>query len=131
MEICFLTLEEILEIHADQIYHYGGKAGIRDLNLLISAAGQPCAKFQGQFLHKSLQDKAAAYLFHLCQNHPFIDGNKRAALVSMLVFLDMNNHPVDYPEEDLEKLTFSVAEGKTKKQEISDFLIKTAPIYSQ
>jgi len=73
-------------------------------------------------LHKSLHDKAAAYLFHICQNHPFIDGNKRVALVSMLVFLDLNGESIDYDEESLEDLTLSVAKGKIKKEGIVTFL---------
>ncbi len=64
--------------------------------------------FDGKYLHKSLYDKAAAYLFHICQNHPFIDGNKRVALVSALMFLAMNNSPIDYNEKSLEQLVRSV-----------------------
>lgn len=89
MVIYFLSLEDVLEIHADQIQRYGGKMGIRDQKLLLSAIAQPSSKFDGKYLHKSLHKKAAAYLFHICMNHPFIDGNKRVALVSMLVFLDL------------------------------------------
>jgi death-on-curing protein len=118
----FLTLEDVLEIHGDQIKRYGGRMGIRDQNLLLSAIAQPPSQFNGQYLHKSLHDKAAAYLFHICQNHPFIDGNKRVALVSMLVFLDLNGESIDYNEETLEDLTLSVAEGKIKKQKIAKIL---------
>lgn len=123
--IYFLTLEDVLEIHADQIKNYGGRMGIRDQNLLLSAIAQPQSQFHGQYLHKSLHDKAAAYLFHLSQNHSFIDGNKRVALVSKLVFLDLNKVSIDYEEEALEELTFSVARGELKKTEISSFLIKS------
>lgn len=124
MQPYFLTLEDVLEIHADQIKRYGGKSGIRDKNLLLSAIAQPYSTFDGQHLHKTLHDKAAAYLFHICQNHPFIDGNKRAALVSALIFLAMNHQAIDYNEKTLELLTFSVAEGKIKKDEIAAVLLK-------
>jgi death-on-curing protein len=67
---------------------------------------------------------SAAYLFHICQNHPFIDGNKRVATVSSLMFLIMNDYSIDYNENDLEKMTRSVAAGKTKKNEIALFLSK-------
>lgn len=123
MELYFLTLEDILEIHADQIKRYGGKKGIRDQNLLLSAIAQPHMTFEGQYLHRTIHDKAAAYLFHLCQNHPFIDGNKRVATVSALVFLAMNDQPIDFNENKLETFVRSVAEGKAKKKEISIFLI--------
>ncbi len=124
MNLYFLTLEDILEIHADQIDRYGGKRGIRDQNLLLSAIAQPMSTFDGGYLHKTIHDKAAAYLFHICQNHPFIDGNKRAALVAALLFLTMNDCAIDYNENALEKLTRSVAEGKSKKDEIANFLSK-------
>lgn len=124
MAIYFLTLEDVLAIHVDQIKQYGGQLGIRDQNLLLSAIAQPSSQFSGQFLHLSLHDKAAAYLFHICQNHPFIDGNKRVGLVSMLVFLDLNGESIDYDEEALESLTRSVAEGKMKKGGIVTFLLE-------
>ena len=123
MAIYFLSLEEIFEIHTDQIKRYGGKMGIRDQNLLLSAIAQPPAQFNGEYLHQSLHDKAAAYLFHICQNHPFIDGNKRVALVSLLVFLDLNGESIDYIEEDLENLTLKVAGGKMRKEGITKFLL--------
>src|SRR3989337_3893914 len=68
--------------------------------------------FDGQYLHKTLHEKASAYLFHLCQNHPFIDGNKRVAHVSALMFLSMNDCSIDYNERALEQLVRGVAEGE-------------------
>lgn len=124
MTLYFLSLEDVLEIHSDQIKRYGGRMGIRDQNLLLSAIAQPPSQFHGQYLHKFLHDKAAAYLFHICQNHPFIDGNKRVALVSMLVFLDLNGESINYEEEALEDLTISVATGKTNKEKIASFLVE-------
>jgi death-on-curing protein len=124
MEIYFLTLDDVLEIHNDQIKRYGGKTGIRDQGLLLSAIAQPFSTFDGQYLHKTISDKAGTYLFHICQNHPFIDGNKRTALVSALMFLAMNNCPIDYEETALEQLVRAVAEGKTKTDTIADFFSK-------
>jgi len=124
MELYFLTLEDVLEIHKDQLDRYGGHKGIRDQNLLLSAIAQPLSTFEGQYLHKSMADKAAAYLFHICKNHPFIDGNKRAATVSALMFLALNDQSYDFKEDAIEKLGFSVAEGKIKKEQISAFLSK-------
>lgn len=77
MEPVFLSLDEVLEIHEQQIERYGGSAGLRDAALLESAVATPQATFGGEFLHGSIPAMAAAYLFHLCQNHALIDGNKR------------------------------------------------------
>jgi death-on-curing protein len=84
--IKFLTLSEVLVILEDQIRNYGGIYGVRDLNLLSSAIYMPQSSFDGEYLHKTIPAMAAAYAFHICQNHPFIDGNKRVALASSLVF---------------------------------------------
>jgi death on curing protein len=88
MEPRFLELDEILEIHRDQIERYGGATGIRDLALLRSAVAMPSAGVAGEYLHRDLIEIAGAYLFHLVMNHPFIDGNKRVGTVAALVFLE-------------------------------------------
>ncbi len=124
MEIYFLTLDDMLKIHIDQIRRYGGRGGIRDQGLLLSAIAQPSSTFDGQYLHKTISDKAGAYLFHICQNHPFIDGNKRVALVSALLFLAMNDHSIDYQEIVLENLVRGVAEGTLQKGAVLEFFAK-------
>ena len=86
----FLTLAEVSLIHQDQISRYGGSFGLRDSTLLSSALAMPESSYSGAFLHEDIFQMASAYLFHICQNHPFIDGNKRVALASCLVFLDLN-----------------------------------------
>ena len=91
----FLSLGEILEIHRDQIERYGGDAGIRDLGLLQSALAVPASGFGGRYLHSDLFEMAAAYLFHLVQNHPFVDGNKRTGAVAALVFLSLNGIEIE------------------------------------
>src|SRR5438128_11544386 len=107
----FLTLDEVLAIHRDQIARYGGAPGIHDPGLLQSALAQPQAGFGGQFLHTDLFEMAAAYLFHIVQNHPFIDGNKRVGAVSAIVFLRMNNQDINATEDELEALVLTLAQG--------------------
>ncbi len=114
-KITFLTLAEVVEIHADQIERYGGGSGIRDINLLSSAAAMPYASFQGQFLHADLFEMAAAYAFHICQNHPFVDGNKRTALAAALVFLELKDISLSDSEEKLYHSMMSLASGTLDK----------------
>jgi death on curing protein len=118
----FLTLDEVLAIHVDQIARYGGSPGVRDLGLLQSALAQPHATFGGRFLHADLIAMAAAYLFHIVQNHPFIDGNKRVGTVAAIVFLDLNGLELDAPEDQLEALVLSVAQGQSNSAAIDAFL---------
>ena len=96
---CFLTLDEVLAIHADQIRRYGGRSGIRDLALLQSALGTPETTFEGDYLHTSAFEMAAAYLFHISRNHPFVDGNKRVAFFATDVFLRLNGWRLDVDDE--------------------------------
>ncbi len=105
---------------------YGGEHGVRDLGLLESAVAQPRATFGGNFLHKDLFEMAAAYLFHIVQNHPFLDGNKRTGAVAALVFLDFNSIEINVPEGSLYDLTISVVTGQTGKPQIADFFRKMA-----
>ena len=113
--ISFLTLAEVIEIHNDQLRRYGGAPGMRDIALLSSALAMPYASFSGELLHADLIDMAAAYAFHISQNHPFIDGNKRTALASALVFLDMNGIRISGPSGDLFDAMISIATGKMNK----------------
>jgi death-on-curing protein len=78
----FLDLEEVLEFHAGQLALYGGREGIRDQGLLESALAQPSSTMFGNYLHEDMPAMAAAYLFHIAENQPFIDGNKRTALMA-------------------------------------------------
>ena len=118
----FLTLDEILGIHADQIRTYGGRSGLRDLQLLQSAIAMPETTFDGEYLHPSVFEMAAAYLFHLARNHPFVDGNERAALMCALVFLGLNGQRLRADAEDLYALVDGVAAGAVDKAEVSVFL---------
>lgn len=85
--IRFLNVQEVINIHDLLVMKYGGLMGLRDLGLLSSAVETPKAQINKKFLHKSIYEKAAAYLFHLCKNHPFLDGNKRTAAASSLIVL--------------------------------------------
>ncbi len=122
MSPLFLSLEDVLELHEDQINRYGGSAGIRDLGLLLSAIEMPKASFGGQFLHEDLYAMSAAYLFHIVQNHPFIDGNKRAGLAAVIAFMGLNNLKVKADKAALTDLVLSVAQGKADKGAIAKFL---------
>ncbi len=118
----FLTLAEVLTILRDQIARYGGDFGVRDIGLVSSAIAVPQASFEGKHLHADLYEMGAAYAFHLCQNHPFVDGNKRVALASALVFLDLNGVTIEDPDDRLYPLMMSVASGRTQKPEIATVL---------
>jgi death-on-curing protein len=111
----FLSLDEVLEIHQQQIERYGGSAGIRDSGGLQSALATPQATFDGEFLHPSIPAMAAAYLFHLCQNHAFIDGNKRVGANAAITFLLMNGWEPDFEPDDLADLVLAVASGVMEK----------------
>jgi death-on-curing protein len=121
-EPLFLTLDEVLGIHADQIRRYGGQEGLRDLALLQSATGMPEATFEGEFLHGTLFEMAAAYLFHIARNHPFVDGNKRTALMCALVFLGLNGRRLNAQPDALYELVDGVASGSVDKAEVAVFL---------
>jgi death-on-curing protein len=123
----FLNLAEVLEIHRDQIERYGGQPGIRDPGLLRSALAMPAAGFGGQYLHEDPVEMAAAYLFHIARNHPFIDGNKRTGAVAALVFLSLNDLEIEAEEESFAQTVFAVAEGKRGKADIAAFLRERAP----
>jgi len=118
----FLTLDEVLSLHEDQIERHGGSGGVRDLGLLQSAIGMPMATFGGEFLHQSLFEMAAAYLFHICRNHPFLDGNKRTAVAAALIFLELNGIEIDAVESKFYALVTGVAEGRVMKAEVAVFL---------
>lgn len=122
MNVVFLTLDEVLALQADQIERYGGRPGIRDLGLLQSALGTPRATFGGRFLHGSLHEMAAAYLFHLVRDHPFIDGNKRVGLAALLAFLGLNSRWLEADPGELEDLVRDVAAGKVSKAEVAVFV---------
>jgi death-on-curing protein len=122
---CFhLTVDIVREIHAEAIARFGGSDGVRDLALLESAVAAPQASFGGQSPYADLQEVAAAYLFYICRNHPFVDGNKRAALGACLVFLRLNGiePPADGPQ--WEELTLAVAASELDREQTTTTLRK-------
>ena len=121
MEPTFLTIDEVLTIHRDQITRYGGSEGVRDWDLLQSATAMPAATFAGQLLHCDLCEMAAASLFHLVQNHPFIDGNKRVGAVAAFVFLALNGVRPTADNDTYADLVLAVARGETAKSAVAEF----------
>jgi death on curing protein len=120
-EYDFLSVEDVLDIHIDQLQRYGGLSGIRDQCLLESAIAMPQATFDGNYVHSDLFEMAAAYLFHLGRNHPFLDGNKRTATVSALVFLRLNDYDLNTDNEILTSTVLDVIAGKISKAELAQF----------
>ncbi len=118
----FVPEELVMIIHSDLLQRYGGTTGLRDHALLQSALAQPKITVGREFVHKSLFDKAAAYGFHLCRNHPFIDGNKRVAFVLMDLFLQRNGWEVVANEEDVYSLMIDLSSGKVSKTQLSSWL---------
>jgi len=120
---CFhLTAEIVREIHAEAIRAFGGSHGVRDKVLLESAVAAPQARLCGQSPYADLIEVAAAYLFYLCRNHPFIDDNKRMALGACLVFLRLNGAMPAPDGPDWEELTLSIASGAVGREEVTQRL---------
>jgi len=118
----FLSIEEVLALHAEQIRLFGGSTGLRDRGLLESAIGSAAATFDGAFLNETPFDMAAAYLYGICRNHPFLDGNKRTAVATALVFLELNGVWLEADEDVFYDLVIGVATGNVDKSTIASFL---------
>ncbi len=124
MEFRFLYLEDVLELHEMQIESYGGATGIRDSGLLESAVMMAQASFGGEYVHKNVFEMAAAYAFHIAENQPFVDGNKRTALASALVFLDWHNVEINDPQEELFHAMIGLAQKTLDKLGLAGLLLK-------
>jgi death-on-curing protein len=111
----FLDLDEVLLIHREQLLRFGGGDGLRDQGLLESAIAMPRASFGGQYVHESLFAMAAAYAFHIAENQPFLDGNKRTAVLSAVVFLEINGYVVLEPPSFFYDAMIAIAERKLDK----------------
>lgn len=118
----FLSVEDVLFLHADTIAVDGGSEGVRDHGLLDAAVAMPRQQFGGEFLHEDLAAMASAYLFHIAQNHPFVDGNKRAAVLSALVFLTLNGVKKLPAPVNLEATTRQVAAGEMSKEQLTKWV---------
>jgi death-on-curing protein len=117
---CFhLSVEMVREIHAEAIGRFGGSDGVRELALLESAVAAPQASFGGQSPYEDIPEVAGAYLFYLCQNHPFIDGNKRVALGACIVFLRLNDIEPQADGPEWEELTLAVASSQLDREQVT------------
>ena len=121
MEIYFLDLQEIKSIHKYQIEKYGGIHGLRDQNLLESAINYQQAMFGQQYLHVDICSMAAAYMYAIIKNHPFVDGNKRTGLVAAVLFLAYNDFFIDAKDDELFDLAIATATSKMTEAEITLF----------
>ena len=119
--IVFLSVSDVIEIHERIIVEFGGHPGLRDRGLLESAVAMPHAMFSGQYLHPELSEMAAAYQFHLCANHPFVDGNKRVAVTAAEVFLLANGLELHCADEGLEEITLGTASSLLTKEQVTKF----------
>lgn len=119
--VLFLSLEQILAIHSDQVDRYGGSHGIRDIALLESAVFRPQSSFGGMDLYPSVFGKAAALIHSIIHNHPFLDGNKRTGIVSGIVFLEINNYSLRVSQKDLVGTAIAIATNKMDLEEIASW----------
>jgi death-on-curing protein len=124
----FLQVLEVLEIHRNQIELYGGADGLRDVGLLLSAVEMPRSGVGGQYFHNDLFEMAAAYLFHIVRNHPFVDGNKRTGLVAAIVFLELNDITIEADDDELTEFVLEVVAGAHEKSAIAARLRQWAGI---
>ncbi len=120
MDIRFLTIDEVLLFHEMQLMRYGGAPGVRDLGMLESAVAMPQAGFGEQYLHSDLFEMAAAYLFHIVMNHPFVDGNKRTGTHAALVFLADHGYTFSLSEDEKYDLVIGVCEGSVTKGRLAE-----------
>jgi len=128
LDSCFhLTVEIVREIHKEAIARFGGSEGVRDGALLESAVAAPQASFGGRSPYRDLTEVAAAYLFYLCRNHPFVDGNKRAALGACVIFLRLNGVEPKPDGPAWEELVLAIASGSLDREEATMKLRELLP----
>ena len=124
LEPKFLTFDQVLALQKMHIEEFGGLHGVKDEGLLASALAQVESGFGNEYFHKDLYEMAAAYLFHLVNNHAFTDGNKRIAAMTAVVFLEINGLNVVADEDEFEKLVMDAAQSLKTKEQIADFFRK-------
>ena len=127
-DLVFLTLDDILEIHAQQLTRWGGSDGLRDRGGLAAAIAQPEATFGGEYLHEDLFAMAAAYAFHIAESQAFIDGNKRVGLNAALLFLDLNGFVILDPEESLFEAMIAIGTRRMTKEALARLLRDLADV---
>ncbi len=119
-----LNVDIVREIHAEALRQFGGLGGVRDENLLESAVLTPQSSFGGKSPYADIVDIAAAYLFYICRNHPFIDGNKRTAMMASIIFLRLNGIEPRPDSERWEKLMLDVAASRLDRDQTTARLRK-------
>ena len=120
--IRYLLIEQVIQIHDSLIDKFGGLKGLRDRSLLESSIANPTTSVFGQEMYPSVFDKASCYLFSISRNHPFLDGNKRTASMSSIIFLRSNGNVVEYEENEFLEFVILVAEGKKSREQVSSYL---------
>lgn len=118
----FLTVDNVLRLHAQSIERFGGRDGVRDIGLLESAVGMPMATYGGELLHPDIAAMAGAYLFHISKAHAFVDGNKRTAWAAALVFVVLNGHDIEASNDEVIEIGLAVADGSMAKSELIERL---------
>jgi death-on-curing protein len=121
-QIYHITVDVVREIHAEAVSRFGGSQGVRDVSLLESAVAAPQASFGGTSIYSDAPEMAAAYLFFLCSNDPFVDGNKRTALGAAIVFLRLNGFTTKSDGKEWEELTLDVASSKIDREQTTQRL---------
>lgn len=127
----FLSVQEILELHERLVERFGGSHGLRDLGMLESAVAMPQAGFGEAYLHEDIFEMAAAYLFHIVMNHPFVDGNKRTGAHAALVFLADNGLAVTLSQDEKYDLVIGVCEGTVTKKALASAFRENAQAFEE
>ena len=125
----FLSVEDVEQLHREQLELFGGRDGVRDRHALESAVWTPAATFDGRYLHVGVFSMAAAYAFHIAEDQPFVDGNKRTALNAALVFLGLNGWEVDDPDELLYDAMIGISARTVTKEQLATLLERLAKPY--
>ncbi len=120
----FIPLKLVLWLHEEELRDTGGEPGLRGdqgLDLLESALAQPFVTFGEEYLHTDMFEMAAAYVFHISKNHPFVDGNKRTATVAALAFLEMNGISLDMDDDNLADIVERTVRNEAGKNDLANF----------
>jgi death on curing protein len=119
-EPVWLDVEILVDLHAEQLALFGGPDGIRDQGMLESALGRPINKFS--YGENDLAALAAAYAFGIARNHPFVDGNKRAAFGALIVFLGLNDIDFQVSPESATAIILALAAGEVSEQGLTRWI---------
>lgn len=130
-EPTFLTVQDVITLHEDLLERYGGSSGIRDPHALQSAVTMPQTGWGDHYFHEDLYEMAAAYLFHLTQGHPFVDGNKRIGAAAADVFLNENGLDLQVDQDEYKTIVLQTARGEMDKKQLAQFFRARSVIVSQ